>query len=176
MSGSLSVLSSGSLGSGPVTMSGEKARFENKTPMTLANNFILAGARAGAVTHLQAMSEFAAKWDMEITGSIAGTGGLLKTGKGKLTLSGGITFSGPIQVREGVLAFNSSGSSGGGAVNIADEATVQLNYQGIRQVSSLCIGGKDCPSGTYGSSHSGATTGDDKHFSGTGMVKVEARK
>ena len=176
VSGSLSVLSSGSLGSGPVTMSGEKARFENKTPMTLANNFILAGARAGAVTHLQAMSEFAAKWDMEITGSIAGTGGLLKTGKGKLTLSGGITFSGPIQVREGVLAFNSSGSSGGGAVNIADEATVQLNYQGIRQVSSLCIGGKDCPSGTYGSSHSGATTGDDKHFSGTGMVKVEARK
>lgn len=171
----LSVLSSGSLGSGPVTLSGAKAKFENKAPLTLTNNLILDGISAGTVTNLQAMSEFFVKWDMEIIGSVTGTGGVLKTGKGKLTFLGLTTFTGPLQVKEGVLAFNRSTSLKGGAVNIADEAKIQLNYKGVRQISSLRFDGKECPSGTYGSSSSDAITKDDKHFSGTGMVRVEVR-
>ncbi|HEX8620085.1 MAG TPA: autotransporter-associated beta strand repeat-containing protein, partial [Thermoanaerobaculia bacterium] len=55
-----------------------------------------------------------------LDGNFAGSGGLIKTGAGTLTLgSFGSTFTGGTTVREGVLAFSSNGAFGSGGVTLA---------------------------------------------------------
>jgi autotransporter-associated beta strand protein len=54
-----------------------------------------------------------------IDGHFSGTGGLIKTGAGTLSLSsGGSTFTGGTTVREGVLAFSHGGAFGNGTVRL----------------------------------------------------------
>ncbi len=48
-----------------------------------------------------------------ITGSISGSGGILKTGEGSLALSGSNTFTGPTRILKGELSVEDSGSLAG---------------------------------------------------------------
>ncbi|MHA7775783.1 autotransporter-associated beta strand repeat-containing protein [Roseibium sp. M-1] len=81
------------------------------------------------------------------SGAIGGTGGLVKTGLGTLTLSGSNTFTGGTSISAGTLAFGSSddvtfGSviSGSGAVSQVGAGTLTLSgtntYSGGTRVSS----------------------------------------
>ena len=56
-------------------------------------------------------------------GSIAGTGGVIKTGIGTMTLSGANSYSGPTNVQAGKLVVNGS-VTGTGAVTVASGATL----------------------------------------------------
>lgn len=177
-SGYLDVLCAGSLGSGPVTMGGKASpehvvAFVNLSPMTVANNVVLAGISEASPSSPEAPAEFRVGQNLEISGGISGTGGLLKTGPKTLTLSGANTGTGPTRVEAGELAAVSVLALGTGPLEIADEAKVTLDYQGTRQVSALSVAGKTLPPGTYGSSDSPATNKDDKHFSGGGTVTVK---
>ena len=182
-SGNLESWGAGSLGTGPVTLGGKAASvathvvaFANQAPMTIANDFILIGitpADDAVRQDPQALTTFAvAIEDLELAGNVSGTGGLLKTGTNKLTLSGINTCTGPVQVQAGILACGSAASLGQGSLAITDGAKVQLDYQGTRQIAALSLGGVTKPNGSYGSSASLATNKDDSHFAGTGMVTV----
>ncbi|MCX6878404.1 MAG: DUF6288 domain-containing protein [Verrucomicrobia bacterium] len=104
--------------------------------------------------------------------SAGGPGNLYKSGTATLTLSGANTYTGKTTVSAGILACSSATSLGGGALDLASGATLQLNFPGTRRVSSLTLGGTvQTNLGTYGSSSSGATY-QSSFFSGTGTVTV----
>ena len=179
-SGILEVWGDASLGTGPVTIGGKAASvpthvvtFANQAPMTIPNNFILAGISETSLTDLAAITTFAISvGDLELAGNLSGSGGLLKTGTYKLTLSGTNTCTGPVQVQAGTLAYSSAASLGQGTLGITDGAKVQLDYQGTRQIAALTLGGVTQSNGSYGSSLSLAAHKDDSHFTGTGTVTI----
>ena len=179
-SGNLEVLGGSSLGTGTVTMGGKASTapnhvvaFANMAPITIANNFVLAGISEPSLTDLAAVTTFSVTQALELSGNVSGTGGLLKTGSQTLTLSGTNTCTGPFKVQAGVLACTRAVSLGQGTLDITAGAKVQLNYEGTRQVAALTFnGGSAQPNGTYGSSSSLAVTKDDVHFSGIGMVTI----
>ena len=182
--GNLEIWDTNSLGTGPVTLGGKAASvpthvmaFANEAPMTIANDFVLAGISAADDSVRQdpaALTTFSiATYDCELAGNISGSGGLLKTGANKLTLSGTNTCTGPLQVQAGTLAYSSVVSVGQGSCDITDGAKLELDYQGTRQIAKLTLnGGAALPNGNYGSSLSLAANKDDSHFAGTGMVTV----
>ena len=102
----------------------------------------------------------------------AATTSITKTGTGVWTLSGVNSLTGSTKVARGVLAIASVSSLGGGAVEIEQDAKLQLNYTGTRRVAALTIGGAAQPAGTYGSTASPATHKDDTCFSGPGTLTV----
>ena len=181
--GVLEIVGNSSLGTGTVTMGGKASTstthnviLVNLAPITLSNNIVLAGINETTLTDPLAVTTFQVDgYDLNLTGNISGTGGLLKTGANTLTLSGTNTCTGPVQVQAGVLDCTNASSLGQGTLNITDGATVMLDYDGTRQIAALTLnGGTALPNGTYGSSASPAPNKDDVHFSGTGMVTVGA--
>jgi autotransporter-associated beta strand protein len=144
--------------------------------MTLPGNVVLAGISEEATPKPAALSEFLVNQDLEISGQVSGTGGLLKTGGGQLTLSGVNTWTGPTHVQAGVLDCNGTAALGQGALTLDDKAKLHLDYKGTRRIAALTINGKALPSGTYGSADSPATTKDNTHFAGPGVVMVGTDK
>ena len=176
-SGFLEVLCSSALGSGPLTMGGKATpehvvAFSNISPMTVPNNVVLAGLVESAPATPAALAEFLVNQNLELSGGISGSGGLLKTGTQTLTLSGINTSNGPTRIQAGVLAVSGVAALGCGPLEIADTAKLRLNYKGTRQVAAMTVAGKVLPPGIYGSAESPATFKDDKHFAGPGMVGV----
>ncbi len=102
----------------------------------------------------------------------SGTGGLTKSGAGKLTLTGNNTYSGPTHVLGGVLSLGSTNSLGSLPVDITNGAAMNLNYTGQIQVTGLSLNGVDQPIGTYGATGSGATYINNTYFTGTGVLNV----
>jgi autotransporter-associated beta strand protein len=60
-----------------------------------------------------------------IASMLNGTGGLLKSGAGTLTLSGGNAHSGGTTVSAGTLVLGNADATAGGSINVADGALVQ---------------------------------------------------
>ena len=80
--------------------------------------------------------------DTTIRSNLAHTGGLTKTDAGTLTLSGANTYTGNTTVNEGRMIMsriNSSGSSlnlsYSGTISIADDATLEMNATGAKDIS-----------------------------------------
>jgi len=131
-------------------------------------------------------------------GQLNGALGLTKIGTGTLTLSNSLsTLTGNITVTNGTLAVakdNSLGNSTNITVTgaaarlelrassgISDAATLVLANDGAKvnlepgvneAVGWLYFGDKMQRAGTYGSTLSGASSKDDAHFSGTGILTV----
>ena len=131
-------------------------------------------------------------------GQMSGALGLTKIGTGTLTLSNSLsTLTGNITVTNGTLAVakdNSLGNSTNITVTgaaarlelrassgISDAATLVLANDGAKvnlepgvneAVGWLYFGDKIQRAGTYGSTLSGASSKDDAHFSGTGILTV----
>ncbi|BCU76390.1 autotransporter-associated beta strand repeat-containing protein [Luteolibacter sp. LG18] len=130
----------------------------NATPSTLTvNNSIdsaFAGVLGGAGTNENKLA-------------------LVKSGAGKLTLSGANTYTGDTTVNAGTLSLSTPYLADASKVNLASSgAKLDLNYVGSDTVDQLIIGGVAQPTGTWGSSASSATHIDDSHFSGTGTLTV----
>ena len=176
-SGYLQVLTPTSMGSGAVTLGGKATAahvvgFVTLVPLTVHNPITLIGIPDGATPQPAAMTEFQVVPTLEIAGTLAGTGGLLKTGNGVMVLSGVSSFTGPTVVQTGTLAIARTAAFGRGSIEIAEGAKLQLDYAGSHRLPSLRIAGKDLPVGTYGGQDSIATSKMPANFTGPGMVTI----
>lgn len=105
-------------------------------------------------------------------GIISGTGGIIKSGDGSLSLTGANTYTGDTVVNNGVLSVDGSAIPDTNKLVINNGGAVDI--LGNEFVRALSIGGVDMPDGTYGPAGSGATHEDDAHFSGPGVLTVGA--
>ena len=77
------------------------------------------------------------------SGVIAGSGGLVKQGDGRFSLSGANTFSGPVSVQGGTLALQGGAALADGvALTLADAAGVRLVLEAAETLGSLAGGGQ----------------------------------
>ena len=75
--------------------------------------------------------------NLTLNGAITGSGSLVQTGYGILTLGGTSSFSGPVFVTQGVLAIKPSGSlANASTISISPGALLQLTNNGSPQLSS----------------------------------------
>ncbi len=85
-----------------------------------------------------------------LAGVVSGTGALLKTGSGKLTLSTNNTYSAGTTVSDGTLVVGHVNALGTGGLAINNSATTQLQagLSGPVQLPSLAIAGGGSPTAT----------------------------
>jgi len=90
-----------------------------------------------------------------------------KSGKGIWELSGTNTYTGPTLVKQGTLSIASAHSFGDSAeIDIAEGATLELNFKGQMKVRKLRIDGQVQAAGTHGA------TGFPKALKGSGILVV----
>lgn len=109
--GTLAIGNAAAAGSGDVTI-GAPVVLDNGVGMTLANNFILNGGLT-----------FAGARDLALSGTLSGTGRLVKNGGGVLALSGVNSYSGGVDLNGGTL-IGDSGSLLGDIVTQAGTSLV----------------------------------------------------
>ena len=81
-------------------------------------------------------------FNVELSGTIDGTGALTKTGAGTLTLSGTNTYAGGTTISEGTLAVSGGSAIGDdGTVTIADVAGATLQLDNDETIGTLSGGG-----------------------------------
>src|SRR4029453_2024601 len=93
---------------------------------------------------------------LTLSGSITGTGGLTKSGPGRLILPATSTYTGPTTVSGGFLGPKNGLDTPGGTINVASGATLQARGFVSRAISgagtimatgNLIIGNSSSPSG-----------------------------
>jgi alpha-galactosidase len=111
---------------------------------------------------------------LRLSGPISGGGTLNKwKNASTLILSGNNTYSGGTVIAAGKIVCKSENSlGGGGPLTIASGASLQLDFVGSIQATSLSLGGSAMANGTWGSSASPADNKNDTYFSGFGIVTV----
>lgn len=90
-------------------------------------------------------------------GVLSGTGGLAKTGAGRLTLSAANSYSGATQVIAGTLAVNLATLADAADVALGTGTTLQLAFTGTDAIRRFTIDGLLQATGTWGAIGSGAT-------------------
>jgi outer membrane autotransporter protein len=112
--------------------------------------------------------------DTTFSGTISGSGRLVKVGEGTLTLSGNNSYQGGTIVSEGTLAVGSSRALGTGALTLADGTTLQAAANGLALANVVRLNGDvtvDTQSNTMTlSGPISGTGGLDKIGSGTLML------
>jgi outer membrane autotransporter protein len=112
--------------------------------------------------------------DTTFSGTISGTGRLVKVGAGTLTLSGNNSYQGGTFLNEGTLAVGSSRALGTGALTFADGTTLQAASNGLVLANVMRLNGDvavDTQSNTMTLSGPFSGTGGlDKIGSGTLML------
>jgi len=169
------------LGTGPVTLaSGTTIEFDN---VTATNTLISNGGK------LASINGWGFKWNGAVTlnanttidttngnagnlsfgVAISGSGGLIITGHGTVTLSGTNTYTGNTTVNGGILSINSAYLADNSTVTIATGAKLDLNTAGASDtIAALVLGGVTVPAGTYNST----TPTYGTYFTGTGSLVV----
>src|SRR5262245_29977106 len=71
------------------------------------------------------------------SGTISGSGGLVKVGEGTLTLSGNNSYTGGTLLNEGTLAVGSSTALGTGTLTLADGTTLQAAANGLTLANAM---------------------------------------
>jgi outer membrane autotransporter protein len=112
--------------------------------------------------------------DTTFSGTISGSGRVVKIGGGMLTLSGNNSYQGGTFLNEGTLAVGSSRALGTGALTLADGTTLQAAVSGLVLANTLRLNGDvtvDTQSNTMTlSGPISGTGGLDKIGSGTLML------
>ena len=122
--GGIAFVSGGTVqtGAGTLTLAGNVSTQASATTATISGNLNLGGsARTFAV------EEGAAASDLTISAAIGGSGGVVKTGNGTLTLSGMNTHAGPNTFAAGTTIAASDAALGAGASTVANGATLGLS-------------------------------------------------
>jgi autotransporter-associated beta strand protein len=164
-------------GAGTLTLTGLGNTYAGGT-------FVTAGRLIGNTTTLQrnivnnAELEFAQNHSNTFQGAVSGTGLLVKSGGGTLTLSGNNTHTGGTEVQAGVLATYGSNRLGNtGTMTINAGATLRIG--GNQTLSNLSgagnveLGNNSLTSGTISSTFSGTISGNgDLNKSGAGTLTL----
>ena len=108
--------------------------------------------------------------NITLDGVLAGSGNLIKSGTGTLTLTATNTYSGSTTVNGGVLAVDGDALANTTSL-IIDGGRVNLS-SGNEVVDTLFFGTTQQVAGTWGANGSGATNIDDSRFTGTGVLTV----
>jgi autotransporter-associated beta strand protein len=109
-----------------------------------------------------------------ITGSGGHTGGITKTGPGRLTLTNPLSdYAGHTVVNAGTLRLNQLRLADSADVRIASSAVLDLNFSGTDSIRSLYINGVKQAGGTWGATGSGAQN-KSALITGGGMLQVSA--
>ena len=98
---------------------------------------------------------------------------LVKAGLGKMVLNNTNTYATRTIVQEGILSLGvSTAIPAANAIDLLDEAVLDLDFMGSAVVAELTIDGAPVADGIYGATGSGAAIIDDEHFSGTGRLLI----
>lgn len=137
----------------------------DQTIGSLASNNINASIQLGSYT----LSAGGDNTSTSVSGTVSGTGSLIKQGSGTLTLAGSNTYGGTTTVSAGTLSVASDGNLGSGTINLAggsvldvsgsttiDNAIVLTGNSSIGNSSAVAISG--AISGAYDLSKTGAGT------------------
>ncbi|MBO1011923.1 autotransporter-associated beta strand repeat-containing protein [Achromobacter sp. SD115] len=96
------------------------------------------------------------------SGIVVGSGGLVKTGAGALTLTGGSAFSGGVQLKQGSIGLGHSLGLGTGMLSMDDGTVINLIANGLTIVNNLHMTGTNDPvidTGANTATWAGAITG-----------------
>jgi len=96
------------------------------------------------------------------SGAISGTGSLLKTGSGTLTLGGNNSFSGGTALKQGRIDLASSGALGAGTLSMDDGTTLGFAADGLRIANAIRLTGSSDPvidTGAFNATLAGAISG-----------------
>ncbi len=104
-------------------------------------------------------------------GALSGTGGLAKTGAGRLTLAAANSYSGATQIIAGMLAVNLPTLADGADVALGTGTTLHLAFTGTDTIRRLTISGLLQATGTWGAIGSGATH-ETALITGPGLLNV----
>jgi autotransporter-associated beta strand protein len=133
----------------------------NMTLGTTGGGVTIKAADAGNVAH-----------NITLSGVLSGTGGLVKSGAGSLTLSGTNTYSGPTSVTAGTLVLGTFNSINDlGSLALADGSTLSLGFSsGSETVNSIfnLTTGSYVAAGTYTASTLAAALGGTVNVSSAG--------
>ena len=143
------------LGTGPVTLNGGTLymwRFHPTNALTVNGGTLLSengfgNSWNGPIT-LNANFDCNVIYTLICTGDISGTGGVIKTGTGPMTLSGTSTYTGPTTVSAGILKvtkpaalYNAVEANWTAAnISVASGATLTLNVGGASDFSGTQVG------------------------------------
>jgi autotransporter-associated beta strand protein len=103
---------------------------------------------------------------LTLTGTISGTGELVKGDNGTVLLSVAPAYNGNTTVSSGTLSLAVSGLADSSDVNLGSAATLDLNFTGTDTVNGLFINGVPQPAGVYTSAHASG------RFTGSGTLTV----
>ncbi|WP_169834978.1 autotransporter-associated beta strand repeat-containing protein [Pandoraea oxalativorans] len=92
-------------------------------------------------------------------GSIHGTGGLIKQGRGVQTLGGASDFSGGVTVNAGGLQLGNANALGTGTLALADQTTLDTT-QALTLANNITLGGTSAVLGSADLTLTGAVTGN----------------
>jgi outer membrane autotransporter protein len=79
--------------------------------------------------------------DTIFSGTISGSGGLIKVGEGTLTLSGNNSYTGGTLLSEGTLTVGSNRALGTGSLTLADGTTLQAAANGVALANAMRLNG-----------------------------------
>ncbi|WP_265593941.1 autotransporter-associated beta strand repeat-containing protein [Haloferula sp. BvORR071] len=136
---------------------GAKAAWSTALPVATSNVFEVKAADASSVAH-----------DITLSGAVSGTGSLVKSGAGTLTLSGTYNYTGNTNVTAGTLVLGTATLSDAATVDVATGAVINLPHGQVDTVQDFLINGVSQGPGTYTSANSGG------RITGTGSLRVAA--
>lgn len=179
---SLGLQANQALGTGRVTLNSGGSltleRINATNPLSLNGGTIHSnngfGNSFNSLVGLNETTTINATYNMTLSGSISGAGGLTKSGSGSLILSGTNSFSGTNKITAGTLSCSKAAALGTGSLDITTGAKLALNFTGTRTITKLTFdAGAAMPAGTYGSTTSPATNKNDTYFSGAGTITID---
>jgi len=108
----------------------------NQTFNAANGNLSIGGAIANSA--VLTLAEGATK-SIALNGAVTGTGALVQSGPGTLTLAGANSYSGGTSVNAGTVVLGNNASFGTGAVSIASNATITAGVQNLATPNALTL-------------------------------------